>query len=527
MAIDPTISLRGRGVEMFNPVTQFKEARAASQERDLRLRDLLNSKKIREMQMGAQQEAMDRDKGFRQAMAGGADYSMLSQIDPERAMELEAQKAAAQESRRKVALAKLSRLGQIAGSIRSEGNFGPGIQQMVAEGLIAPERAQAMMQTPWAEAQAELQRLAQQSMTVAEQLTQQEKQATADRAEATLRQQRNTAGVNEMNQAATRMETERHNRALEGAASTPRPTGDLAEFKTVYLPGWYEANGVAPSAAGEMKAYQEFLKEKRAPVAQIPGRDVPYSPAVEAQRKRMAQGGTPGSTSTDPMDIAGAIIRGDQPPVLTGLYRNAGPVRAELARKGYDLTKATLDWQGTTRHMQTLNGPQQLRVRQALSTLEETIPLIKQRYSEWKKTGLPGGFRVWNKAALAASANLPGEKGAAARAVVQLVNDAIPELANIYMGGNSPTDHALQVASTNLSAEWNQEQFERALANVEETLKYRKNSIAQSQPMGTSATNEYWQGQGGGAERQPNDAPPPAPAKRKVWNPQTNRFEEK
>lgn len=519
--IDPNISLRGRGVQMFNPVTKIKSAIRAGEAEDLKLRDLLNSQKLREMQLGVQQEGIDRDRGFRQALAGGANANMLQQIDPERAMELESKQAVSRESQRKIALAKLARIGQIAGAIRSEAEFGPGIQQMVSEGLVAPEQAQAMMQTPWVEAQSELQRLAQQSMTVAEQLAQQEKAAA-------LRQQRNAAGVTERNQTATRMEQERHNRATEAASAQPRPTGDLAEFKSVYLPGWYESKGEQPSAAGEMQAYREFLKEKRAPATQIPGRDIPYPPEVEAQRKRMgSQGGAPGSTSTDPQDIAGAIMRGDQPPVLTGLYRNASPVRAELARKGYDLTKATLDWQGTARHMQTLNGSQQLRVRQALGTLEETIPLIKQRYAEWKKTGLPGGFRLWNKASLVASANLPGESGAAARAVIQLVNDAIPELANIYMGGNSPTDHALKVASSNLSAEWNQEQFERALANVEETLKYRKNSIAQSQPMGTSAGNEYWQGQGGAGSTGGQGAPPPAPTKRKVWNPQTNRFEEK
>lgn len=271
MAIDPFISLRGRGVEMFNPVTQFKAARAAAEERELRLRDLLNSQKLREMQMRAQQEALERERGFRQALSGGANYEMLSQIDPERAAEWQAQRAAAEESRRKVALAKLTRLGQIAGSIRSEADFGPGVQQMVAEGLVAPEQAQVMAQTPWAEAQVELQRLARQSMTVAEQLSQQDKEAAAQRAEAQARQQRNQAAVSEMNQTATRMETERHNRELEAASErTDRRLRNEAGVK-------------------EMQEQYDRLNPK--PRTLVPGRDIPYPPEVEAQRRRMAQDG--------------------------------------------------------------------------------------------------------------------------------------------------------------------------------------------------------------------------------------------
>lgn len=63
-------------------------------------------------------------------------------------------------------------------------------------------------------------------------------------------------------------------------------------------------------------------------------------------------GGAASSMTTDDAEsIAQAIIRGDQPPTLTGLYRNAGPVRAALARHGYDLTRSGLDYEAFKRHI--------------------------------------------------------------------------------------------------------------------------------------------------------------------------------
>jgi hypothetical protein len=60
--------------------------------------------------------------------------------------------------------------------------------------------------------------------------------------------------------------------------------------------------------------------------------------------------------------LPNAIISGEQPPTLTGLYRNAAPVRAELARQHFNLQQAESDWKAVQKHLTTLNGAQQERL---------------------------------------------------------------------------------------------------------------------------------------------------------------------
>ena len=51
------------------------------------------------------------------------------------------------------------------------------------------------------------------------------------------------------------------------------------------------------------------------------------------------------------------------------------------------------------------------------------------------------------------------------------------ELGNVYMGGNSPTDHALTLAAKNLSADWSEGQLRAALTLARTNLRIRANSI--------------------------------------------------
>jgi len=114
-------------------------------------------------------------------------------------------------------------------------------------------------------------------------------------------------------------------------------------------------------------------------------------------------------TPNDAKDIADAIENGDQPPTLQGLYRNAGPVRAELARRGFNLARAETDWKATQRYMATLNAPQQVRLRQAIETAGDSLDKIQSLYDEWQKLAPVSGFKVANHAALVAMKNLPAQ----------------------------------------------------------------------------------------------------------------------
>ncbi len=196
-------------------------------------------------------------------------------------------------------------------------------------------------------------------------------------------------------------------------------------------------------------------------------------------------------TSNDAKDIADAIENGDQPPTLQGLYRNAGPVRAELARRGVPLAKMEMDWNATKKYLGTLNGSQQTRLRQAITTASGSLDKIESLYNEFQQIAPTSGIRMINKASLAAAKQLPGRAGAVATALDAQIADLTSELGNVYMGGNSPTDHALSLAQKNLSSDWNKQTFDEALKQTRLNIKIRQNSIIHAAPAGVSADSPY------------------------------------
>jgi len=227
-----------------------------------------------------------------------------------------------------------------------------------------------------------------------------------------------------------------------------------------------------------------------------------------------AQSSTVPTTADDIESVAQAIINGDQPPTLTGMYRNSMAVRAALAHHGFPLARATQDWQAAQQYIRSLNSAQQLRLRQAITTASDSLDKIQSLYDQWQQTGLPSGYKIWNRAALRASANLPGNTGAIAQALQTQIADLTSEMGQVYMGGNTPTDHSLGLAAQNLNGEWNKETFAEAMKQARINLQIRNNSITHSQPMAMTPGSPYTPsniaGPTGGTTPPPN-APPAIP----------------
>ena len=57
------------------------------------------------------------------------------------------------------------------------------------------------------------------------------------------------------------------------------------------------------------------------------------------------------------------------------------------------------------------------------------------------------------------------------------ITDVTSELGNVYMGGNSPTDHALQLAGKNLQANWSEKVLLDMTKLARTNLQYRRNSM--------------------------------------------------
>ncbi len=334
---------------------------------------------------------------------------------------------------------KLERMSQIAGGITDEPSMRAAADTMKNEGLIDDNQYSIYSQMPY-DPQV-VKSFQQQALTTKEQLDQ---------------QKQDLAVKKEKDQYA---QTERHNIAMENPAS-------IKEYDLAKSQGY----------KGTFSDWQQHAADLR----------------------KAASAGA-GINSSDPKDIAQAIFDGKQPPLLTGLYRNAAPVRAELARMGYDLSTATRDWTAIQRHLSTLNGAQQERLRQAISTASDSLNVLDDLYQQWQKVGPASGFKVFNRAALAAAKQLPGDTGAVAQALDTQIADLTSELGVVYKGGNGSTDESLQLAMKNLSGDWNKAQWDKAMELAHTNIRIRKGSILNSQPVGVSPDSPYLPPTSGGA----------------------------
>ncbi len=327
---------------------------------------------------------------------------------------------------------KLERMSQIAGGITDEPSMRMAADTMKNEGLIDDNQYSIYSQMPY-DPQV-VKSFQQQAMTTKEQLDQ---------------QKQDLASKKEIDQAA---ETKRHNIAMENPAS-------IKEYDLAKSQGY----------KGTFSDWQQHA----------------------ANLRKAASSASGGVDTNDAGAIADAIISGDQPPLLTGLYRMAGPVRASLAKKGFDLSTATRDWTAIQRHLSTLNGAQQERLRQAISTASDSLDVLDDLYKQWQQVGPASGFKVFNRAALAAAKQVPGQTGAVAQALETQIADLTSELGTVYKGGNGSTDESLGLAAKNLSGDWNQETWDKAMKLAHTNVRIRKNSILNSAPVGVSANSPY------------------------------------
>jgi hypothetical protein len=393
-------------------------------------------------------------------------------------------------------LGKLFTLLRIAGTGAAEGsqghNFGQGfaMAQQAQDQQQAQNQAMQQHQMSLATQRAQLQFLptAQAFQQLMLQKNAEWKQSQTDANEAHAGQQVAAAG---------RQDQLKDSGAAKTAATAPM-TRQFGSREMSYSPkdpnansqGWVDA-GAAPT------------KSANAQVKVMGNRSMQYVPATDTTPEHwMDVGAAPiqhtsnaSASPSDAKDIADAIERGDQAPTMQGLYRMGAPVRGELARRGFNLANAQSDWTATQKYLSSLNGPQQLRVHQAVSTAGDSLDKIDSLYKEWQDAVPLGtsGVKAYNHAALIASKNLPGRAGAVAQALDSNIADLTSDLAVVYMGGNSPSDKAIGLAKENLSSDWNKETFEEGIKQAHLNIGIRSNSMKNGLPSGVSPASPYIQ----------------------------------
>lgn len=216
--------------------------------------------------------------------------------------------------------------------------------------------------------------------------------------------------------------------------------------------------------------------------------------ATEAARHNRAMearpvAGAPAATNNVADAVAG-MKAGTLPPQLPSrASKDYTAILAEAKRQGYDLAAAVTDWQATQKHIATMNGAQQLRLSQSINALPEMLDTVETLAGKWRG----GRFPILNRVNLAAAKN--GAYGPdVASVATQLdaqIADVTADLGNVYMGGNSPTDHALQLAEKALKSDWSEKVLRDMVGLARNNVQVRLNSIRNTGVAGASANNPY------------------------------------
>lgn len=214
----------------------------------------------------------------------------------------------------------------------------------------------------------------------------------------------------------------------------------------------------------------------------------------EANREKLRKiptGGAVALTKDDINDIADGIVVGNLPPILTGLYRNSGAVTAALAKRGYNLAEASNEYNAVKRYMASINSPQQTRLRQAVRKVDDHVDMIQDLRRQWEAKAATSDLKMFNRANLALAKQRGGPLGSIATNMEAQIVDLQAELAAVYMGGNTPTDHAMKEAAKNLEGEWDAKTFDDAVKYLKRNVQMRENAIRSIGPAGVKEESPY------------------------------------
>jgi hypothetical protein len=193
----------------------------------------------------------------------------------------------------------------------------------------------------------------------------------------------------------------------------------------------------------------------------------------------------------DAHSMAASIIDGTMDPNLPGFYHNKAAVYAEVRRiqPDFNIAKASQTFKADARYFSSMNSSQQIRIRQNMDTLSQSLPMVQQLADQWDA----GNFKPLNRATLALA--IQGGMGPQAQSIATQLQHQISqvqaELAGVFMGGNSPTDAAFQLAAHSLSGDWSAQTLRDNLKLVDENLRYRRNALTNAGAVEPADTSSY------------------------------------
>lgn len=179
--------------------------------------------------------------------------------------------------------------------------------------------------------------------------------------------------------------------------------------------------------------------------------------------------------------VAAGIIAGDTAPsILEGTRGTAQglALMAEIKRQGGDSDKILRNWMATKGAIRALDSNQQVRLAEVINKASSSLDKLDELNQQWSDNASRWGIKALNRASLTAAQNgvYGPEAASVATRLDSQIADVTSELGQSVMGGNSPTDHALSLASKNLSSDWTQPVLSDAIKQVRYNLNLAQNA---------------------------------------------------
>jgi hypothetical protein len=198
----------------------------------------------------------------------------------------------------------------------------------------------------------------------------------------------------------------------------------------------------------------------------------------------------PAQTTSDEeiQSTAQGVMNGNLSPDLAQVssFRDRSRISSALNKDGFNLPAAQSEWKATQRFLNSMNNEKQTRLRQAIGSTRQALDHLKEINQEYSRSSLA----PLNYLQLKAQANSGNELAVKYLGQLNIIQD---ELAQVFMGGNSPTEKALDLAKNMLSSNWSAGQLNASIDTIDKNLKYRENAINAAMPF-TGGENRYYQG---------------------------------
>lgn len=183
------------------------------------------------------------------------------------------------------------------------------------------------------------------------------------------------------------------------------------------------------------------------------------------------------------------IKAGTIPPDSAGLQRQGvwADVLDAAAKEGFNLTNEELKWKSAVRQVNTLNGQQQMKLRQSIGTLlgpngnDGSLDAVADLAKQWDSAGL-GPLSRANLELAKQGAKGPVQQSLATRLDHQITEAAF-EYAVVTQGGGVPTDQARSMAANIVQDWWAKSALLDNIAQAKRNIGYRQQAIENAAPI--------------------------------------------